>query len=518
LVRAVAEGSATVIADRFDYDPAGNLSFMVNGNGLVQTWSYDDANRPTAITVPGVLGRTYQYDAGSNIIAINDQLDPANTGEFGYDQLNRLIAASGIWGAYSWTYDANGNRLTFQENGLEHIYTYEANRLATRIVDLPQTPEIETDTYQYDAAGNIVDDGRRQYTYDSNNRIASTAVGGVPVGEYVYDSNEQRVIKTKAEGKIISVYGLSGNLLAEVDGFSGDIIAEYVYMGSRQLARVTTRVIKDIEADVDFNPDTLNLKSEGTWMTCYIELPDGYTAADIDTPTLLLNEAVPVDWYEFGDYDSDGIIDLTAKFSREAVQETLGPGSMVPVMLSGSSVDELFTFKGMDVIKVLGKAGPKKGISDNTEPLPEIVLEDTVIRDYAYYHLDHLGTPQAMTDSKGNIIWQADYDPFGGLVTLSGTEVNNFRFPGQYFDSETGLHYNWHRYYDPETGRYLRPDPIGLEGGMNLYMYVNGNPVSWIDLRGLDVWDKGGIGDSNGIDTIGNGNWKSGYFGQAMLC
>jgi RHS repeat-associated protein len=92
-----------------------------------------------------------------------------------------------------------------------------------------------------------------------------------------------------------------------------------------------------------------------------------------------------------------------------------------------------------------------------------------------------------MTDSKGNIIWQADYDPFGGLVTLSGTEVNNFRFPGQYFDSETGLHYNWHRYYDPETGRYLRPDPIGLEGGMNLYMYVNGNPVSSFDFLGLDT-------------------------------
>ena len=65
--------------------------------------------------------------------------------------------------------------------------------------------------------------------------------------------------------------------------------------------------------------------------------------------------------------------------------------------------------------------------------------------------------------------------------------VCNFRFPGQYYDQETGLHYNYHRYYDPNTGRYLTPDPIGLDGGINLFLYSRNNPINKIDIYGLMV-------------------------------
>ncbi len=103
-----------------------------------------------------------------------------------------------------------------------------------------------------------------------------------------------------------------------------------------------------------------------------------------------------------------------------------------------------------------------------------------------YFVNDHLGTPHRIVSESGEIVWAAAYLPFGEAQVVRETVANSFRFPGQYFDAETGLHYNWHRYYDPQTGRYLTPDPIGLAGGVNLYAYVEGNPVTLADPYGLD--------------------------------
>jgi RHS repeat-associated protein len=101
-----------------------------------------------------------------------------------------------------------------------------------------------------------------------------------------------------------------------------------------------------------------------------------------------------------------------------------------------------------------------------------------------YYISDHLNTAQLMVDALGTIVWQGEFKPFGGVDIVVNDLKNQFRFSGQYYDDESGLHYNWHRFYDPATGRYISADPIGLDGGINLYGYVGGNPVNWIDPTG----------------------------------
>jgi RHS repeat-associated protein len=84
-----------------------------------------------------------------------------------------------------------------------------------------------------------------------------------------------------------------------------------------------------------------------------------------------------------------------------------------------------------------------------------------------------------------NIAWQAKYDPFGASVTVTASPVNNQRLPGQWFQIEDGLAYNWHRTYDPTLGRYTQPDPLGFVDGPGIYNYANGNPLVGVDPTGL---------------------------------
>ena len=91
-----------------------------------------------------------------------------------------------------------------------------------------------------------------------------------------------------------------------------------------------------------------------------------------------------------------------------------------------------------------------------------------------------------MTDSSGTVVWSADYKPFGEATITVSTITNNLRFPGQYYDAETGLMYNFARTYNPAIGRYIESDPLGIEEGENhLYVYVENNPIVNSDPWGL---------------------------------
>jgi RHS repeat-associated protein len=97
-----------------------------------------------------------------------------------------------------------------------------------------------------------------------------------------------------------------------------------------------------------------------------------------------------------------------------------------------------------------------------------------------------------VTNAANAIVWRWDSDPFGAAAPDEDPDGDanrfefNLRFPGQYYDRETNLHYNYFRDYDPQTGRYVQSDPIGLRGGINTYSYVGGNPLSYTDPLGLN--------------------------------
>ncbi len=109
----------------------------------------------------------------------------------------------------------------------------------------------------------------------------------------------------------------------------------------------------------------------------------------------------------------------------------------------------------------------------------------------SYLHTDHLDTPRFATNSVGTTVWRWEGEAFGDTAASEDPDGDgsvttvNLRFPGQYYDQESGLHYNWNRYYDPKVGRYITSDPIGLAGGLNTYVYVENNPMAWIDPEGL---------------------------------
>jgi RHS repeat-associated protein len=134
-----------------------------------------------------------------------------------------------------------------------------------------------------------------------------------------------------------------------------------------------------------------------------------------------------------------------------------------------------------------------------------------------YIHTDHLNTPRMVTDGTGTPVWRWDQiEPFGDNPPDEDPDGNGglghmpLRFPGQYFDKETNLAYNYFRDYDSGIGRYVQSDPIGLRGGLNTYAYVSGNPVRFVDPTGTTRCDVDTITDV--IREAGLGGTFHGFY------
>ncbi|EKT4565738.1 RHS domain-containing protein, partial [Pseudomonas putida] len=163
--------------------------------------------------------------------------------------------------------------------------------------------------------------------------------------------------------------------------------------------------------------------------------------------------------------------------------DSLGRRIAKQAEINGEVEQKRFLWQGL---RMLREESPAKSIlylyePGSYAPLARVDQAEGEEQKLYYFHTDQIGTPIELTNSEGEIVWQATYRSWGSVEQLVVSEVEqNIRFQGQYFDCESSLHYNTFRFYDPEVGRFVNQDPIGLLGGANLYSY-GVNPISWID-------------------------------------
>jgi RHS repeat-associated protein len=452
---------------KYQYNPAGNLTQKVDANGTVVNYTYDALNRLTAIQFPS--------DPNQNITFTYDSVAVTNG-------VGRLTGRTDPSGSYTFYYDAQGN-LNKEEKMINSVfyttqYAYNKNNFMTSIT----YPTGRVITYTPDQAGRI---SQVSTTLGGNPKTLASGIDYLPFGgikaltygnaltlNQGYDNQYQ--ISSTVVGQILNLsfgYDPNGNINSILDvvnppgGQVLDTPGTYSYQtGTNKLTHIEGT--PSIDYGYDLNA---NITTENTWTYVY----------DLSNQLIRVLQG----GNQVGEYTFNGagqrIKKVTQTETRIFHYDVWGH-LIAETNQSGQMLAE-YVYLGDQLLTMI-----KPGESAY------------------YFHNDHLGTPQVLTDETQTVAWKAAYTPFGEAVTSIATVENPFRFPGQYYDAETGLHYNYYRYYNPPIGRYLTPDPIGLDGGINLFGYVN-NPINRIDPLGLEEFLISPLGISG---TLAWGTWK----------
>jgi RHS repeat-associated protein len=422
-------------------DEAGNLTtvFDASGTAVINYLNYDAINRPGLIEFPSDPSRniTLTYDAGSNGKGrLTGRRDPSGSCVFSHDAQGNLITEVKTVGGVQYTIG----------------YEYNKNRSLTKIT-YPSGRVVNYD----------LDPSERAYQVRTNSTTLASSIAYVPFG-----------------GVTSLTYG---------NGLS----LNQSYDNQYRVSSITAGSVVNLTYGYDANGNVASLEDKINPPPTGVYGLTGTYARQDGTNRLSSIDTVPTN---FG-YDSRG--NITSENNRTYRYDSLN--QLVEVKDNGVTIAE-YTYNGAGqrIKKVVSGVtrvfhydlqGHIIAESDSSGTVAEyIYLEDTLLAmirqgNVYYFHNNNLGTPQVLTDASGNVVWKALYNPFGMTQITIQTVENPFRLPGQYYDAETGLHYNYFRYYHPKIGRYLTPDPIGLAGGINLWAYVAGNPVNRTDSLGL---------------------------------
>ncbi len=491
-ISSVHSGPEPLVSNAL-YEPFGPVKLFTYGNGLQYSAVFNLDQEMTRLVSGSGINMDLEYGPAGSILSINDQ-------DFTYDSLYRLVASSGNQGVLGVEFDANDNRVQYQDMLTNSSYTYEtsSNRLETANGWNYARDEAGNRTARLDHAGN-----GQLYRFGDQNRMTETinryAGNDILAGQYQYDGKGRRIVKTVSGSEIHFIYNQSGQLIGEyLTG--GDLeYREYVYLEGLPVAVLarSTVTVTPPGAELILDNGDQGTSATGNWRskTSKEDYGSGYLyAARSENTSYRWTATPPGDQYRVYAWWVD------KKNQSQNVSYTIrhGSGQLDTVTSSQKS--------GGGQWQLLGSYSSEDGqdyveiSSDNdrftADAIRWVAVNEPVVTstDTTHFiHFDHLGTPSRVTDENQSVVWAWDSSPFGDSLpdenpdSDSNRFVLNLRFPGQYYDSESGLHYNFFRTYDPEIGRYLESDPIGQQGGINTYGYAGQNPLSFYDPFGLAV-------------------------------
>jgi RHS repeat-associated protein len=476
----------SVLVDNIGYSPLGRPISWRFANGLETAVQLDARHRPLRIDVPGVSAWTANgYDDGDNLLGL---AMGGNEFAFDYDALDRLAGAESAGLTLGYSYDDVGNRLSKLTNGVVETGVYEpgSNRLTA----------FGERQYGIDPNGNTTSVSMGQapaysYLYSPHNRLSGVidAASSTSLADYRYDAHGQRVEKTGPSGTRKFLYGPNGELLAVTDG-AGRILHEYVYLDGRPIADLF-EVVDSLPREVPEESIIDNGQAQvfgANWQT-----KSSSAAVNGSYLQNRKREGRGIYWY-IDDTDASGTYDIYVKWLNPA-GDGISTRYRVIVLNDAATAYEMITVTVRHADHELGDwvllgNFDIKPRSDSLRQLVRLTgddnwfgfegtyLEADAIKlvptftpagstDIRFIHGDHLGTPQFATDEHGQVVWSAQYMPFGEATVDEDPDGDgiayelNLRFPGQYYDAETGLHYNYFRDYEPLLGRYLNLIPMG---------------------------------------------------------